>query len=195
MRAIITGNAFRRGNRTCHHVAAKLLQRMGDTVNGTRRIAQLNDAAVALIRDNLEPGDRPFLKEANPSSPSPNRTAADTAARAKSPERAIWPPLAPPEIARRAPVKAMESFPLNRRTLPAKPLGKRDLDHGEIGLMDELLGEQHPAGLSDGDGGGPDVLAEKAAELGARHDLESIGQRCDIFAVEPPPVSISFSGP
>jgi hypothetical protein len=40
----------------------------------------------------------------------------------------------------------------------SKSAGERDLDHREIGLMNQLLGEQHAAGLRNCDRGLPGVI-------------------------------------
>ena len=65
----------------------------------------------------------------------------------------------------------------------AKAARECDLDHGKISLMDELLGEQHTTRLRHGDRGCSNVSAKKAAELPLAN-LKSLGQRCDVSAVE-----------
>ena len=78
-----------------------------------------------------------------------------------------------PQFARRAAVELLKR--LVEPPHAAKAAGQRDLDHGEIGLMDQLLGKQHAAGLRDRDGRGSDVLAKEPAKLPLA-DLEPIGQ-------------------
>ena len=60
----------------------------------------------------------------------------------------------------------------------AEPRGERDLRHGHARLVDELLREQHAAGLRDRDGGRAQVLLEQPAEL-ATADAQPVGQRVD----------------
>ncbi len=51
--------------------------------------------------------------------------------------------------------------------------------------MDELLGEQHAAGLRNGDGRGPDVTPEQTAQLPLA-DLEPGGEGGDVCLVQGP---------
>lgn len=61
--------------------------------------------------------------------------------------------------------------------------GHRHCRHGQASLMDQLLGQQHPAGLRHGHRRGAEMLAEQAAQLPFA-DAQPAGETLDIGGVQ-----------
>jgi hypothetical protein len=61
--------------------------------------------------------------------------------------------------------------------------GHRHLGHGQASLMDQLLGQQHPAGLRHRHRRGAEMLAEQAAQLPFA-DAQPVGEALDIGRVQ-----------
>ncbi len=114
----------------------------------------------------------------------PSRRAACRAglSRTASPWLAVS--SAPPRrrsCCRRAVVELLEG--LVEAPHAAEARRHRDLRHRQPGLLDQLLGEQHAAGLGDRDRRGAEVLAEQPPQLPLA-DAQPVGQAVDVRLVE-----------
>ena len=90
-------------------------------------------------------------------------------------------PASAPQLARRASEQRQER--LVEPAQAAEARGEGDLGHRQVRLVDQLLGEEHTAGLRDRDRRGAEMLAEQAPQLPLSH-AEPYRQGLDIGLVE-----------
>ncbi len=132
---------------------------MGD-VNRSNGSVNFDESAVAVLRDYLQAGDGPHLEKAQHRSPIVRRPIGE---QKRNFRRGRCGADAPSKRAGRSPIEALKGFV--ETPYATKAAGERDVDHGKIRLMNQLLGQQYAAGLRHGDRGGPKMPLEETPEL------------------------------
>ena len=149
--------------------------------HGALRTVERDGAAVAILGDDLDPRDRAPAQEVQHRRPIVRRVIAqqqrDLAAR---PGRHVFGARAP-QCARRAAEQRLKR--LVEAADAAEAGGEGDLGHRQLGLVDELLGQQHAAGLRDGDRRGAEMLLEQPPQM-ALADAEPLGESIERRLVE-----------
>ena len=146
-----------------------------------RRPAKPQGPGIFLRRHPLDPGNGTAAQEGQDRGPVIGRLVAQQQLDLAPPRGRHVASLGPPQRARRPAEQRLEG--LVEPPHAAKSCREGDLGHRQGRFVDELLGEQDPAGLGDGDRRGAEVLVKEAPQL-ALADAQAFGQIIDARLVE-----------